>query len=180
MALADAIAIAEMRYRVLRYEPTIGWNSIAQSYYEGLEKERLIQRSFDGGINSFGEFLELIQDPAGQSFFVWPTPSSFSPLGHAYLTGFEGYVARVHFSIRREYHGKPAVHMAKSVLRTLFASKREDGTPYIKALIGVTPTRNWLACRFIQKVGFRPLEILPDMCNSGDAILSILKADELI
>lgn len=157
------------------------------TYWEQLNKDNLVDMLFfDAKVVSFWDFLNFALDK-NKVFYVTFRHNESTPVAHFHLTHFEGQVARVHFSILKRGHGKgESVRIAKGALAKLFKEKRLDnGEPLVSTLIGVTPTHNRLACRFIQKVGFRPLATVKHACyvNALDThvpgLITILEADRL-
>jgi hypothetical protein len=52
-----------------------------------------------------------------------------------------------------------------SVHRTLFNGTRGGGTPYLKTAVGVIPENNVLALKYIEKLGYRRVGVIPHACH---------------
>lgn len=116
-------------------------------------------------------------------------------IGEMTLEGLNGASSRVHFSVLPAIRGESAVTAALVLHDFVFALKRvpldpqtpQEGPrqPYVETLVGVTPVSNRLAVRFIQRVGFKPIGIIPkavDLAYRGiidDGLLSIKTRQEV-
>lgn len=83
--------------------------------------------------------------------------------GETMLTDIAALSARVHFSVHPDYRGQNALSMAREGAEQLFRVYLHQGRGYLKTLIGCTPVTNKLACRFIQKVGYKPKCVLTNV-----------------
>jgi len=139
-------------------------------YWRALNDDNLINSLFyDAKIRTFKDFRDFCLD-RNKHFFVVFSNDEVLPVGHFHLTNFAGLTAYVHFSILRRGHGHvSSVEIAKATLTEFFKMRRYNSPlPLVQTLIGVTPTRNKLACRFIKQVGFKPVTTIPGACYMHD------------
>jgi hypothetical protein len=140
---------------------------LASAYYDALESDHLVEQSFsDGSISSKQDFVSMTDT----NVLIIGTRNG-APASHVNLNGFHGRAAQAHFSVLRSFHGQVALDMAKTMIDALFQLKRQDGTPLIKQLIGITPVTNPLAVRFSQRIGYRKLAILKEAYPLKDGTL---------
>ena len=167
----------------------VGAAEMVLAYYWGqLNEDGLIDSLFyDAKIRAFKDFRDFCLD-RNKHFFVVFINDEVLPIGHFHLTNFAGLTAYVHFSILRRGHGHvSSVEIAKATLVEFFKMRRYSSPlPLAQTLIGVTPTRNKLACRFIKQVGFKPVATIPGACYMHDldeytpGLVTVLTADELV
>lgn len=101
--------------------------------------------------------------------------------GEVTLEGFTGLAAKIHFSAAKGAKGDIAILGAKKALEFIFGLRRSQdrSVPWVHSVIGVTPESNKLAVRYMKRVGFTPLAVLPkalrlEYCDMIDnAVLSI-------
>lgn len=135
-----------------------------EKYYTKLVEQELLQYAFyDGSAKDENTFLNTIINPATLFAFIYEDPTKF-PIGHAFFNSMVGYCATGHFCIFREFH-KYSVEIGHDCLDTIFKVKREDGTPLITNIMGITPISNKAALKYIVKLGFEQLCILDRACD---------------
>lgn len=141
------------RRKVHRVHPVANCLS---GYYTQLEKQGLLKFVFhDGSVTSKETLWALAMAKTTEFFLVFEYGSSV-PLGHVFFNGFMGYTAYGHFGLLRE-HFKRAPDIAKGILYRLTNFKRIDGTPYLKELLGLTPSFNYAMCSILTDLGFQVL-----------------------
>ncbi len=91
----------------------------------------------------------------GMAFFSVIDKNTNRMVAECALEHFVGLSAMIHYSIHPEYHGKQAITLAKESIQQLFSFRRQDNSPWVSTLIGLTPESNRLAVRHIQKIGFK-------------------------
>ena len=113
----------------------------------------------DGTVQSADDFLASMKHPGNQ---LWVFMEDGEPLVFFWLNSFEGRTARVHFCAFKTVWGRRAKEIAADGLK-LCLTDRDGKGPLLDCLIGYTPVRNRLACRFIQKIGMRPVGEVPNL-----------------
>jgi len=162
-----------MDYRILKLvnpvelhakDPNMGL-SILFYYYNKLVEDNLLKKLFyDGTITTWDDFRLFFLDKYIISYIIYSIELA-RPIAHIHFTSFEGYSARVHFSVLKEFHGTGVDKLAIEVFSKFFSEKkRVDGTPIATSLIGVTPTSNRLAIRTLKLSGFQPQFVVPQAC----------------
>jgi hypothetical protein len=82
----------------------------------------------------------------------------------ATLNNFIGLAAQIHFSMHPRNWGPKALTVADGCVQWLFTLARVSPTvalPLVDSIFGLTPVKNRLAVRFIQKIGFEAKGVLP-------------------
>lgn len=155
-------------------------------YYTKLKEDKILDVSFyDGGASTFTEFRELATQRSIVFLFVFHKEPGGLPIAHCHLSGMQGYCMSAHFSILRKYH-KNFMEIMQDTLLEIFACRREDDTPFVTSLIGLTPKYNRAARNAIAKIGFRHLTFIDKACyvyskdKYYDGHLTILEADTFL
>jgi len=155
---------------------------LAQDYWNRLNVDGLARTAFpEKDVRTMEEFTSMAMDNYNVLLIV--IDRNNEPTAHVNLNGFKGMSALVHFSILKKWHGPLAIQMARNVCRQIFESERTPGVDYLRTLIGVTPVRNKLACKFIKRVGFKSVGTVQGCVITDDsfedAMLSLLHKGEV-
>ena len=136
-----------------------------ENYWIKLSEQGLAELSFSSGdVTNDEQFVALFSDPMVLAFLIMDNETG-DDIGHLHLTDFEGLSAYAHFGGLRQWHGsKTSVTAARTVLSQLFRLYRSDGNPYVDCLLGLPPVENRFACKFVERVGFKPISIIPSAC----------------
>ena len=145
-------------------------NSPAQSYnlmlyyFNQLQLDGLVKYSYyDGSVKTFNDLYAISLDKT-VIFFVLYDCDTNEPVAHVMLNGFEGLTCRGHFCILKKHHGIHAEYIGNIGRELIFATKRSNGDPLVTTIVGLTPVKNKIACRFAQRIGFVKKFILPQAC----------------
>lgn len=157
-----------------------------ESYYGEMQQQGLIEHAFyDGCAKTFNDFERLALDITTVFLFVYKAEGNrTAPIAHCHLTNIQGYAAMVHFNILREFQ-KECKEMMAHVLKVIFNVDRQDGTPFVTSLMGLTPMYNKAARKVIRESGFRKLTVLDKACYLyykkvfEDGLLSIITREEV-
>lgn len=168
-----------------RERPELTQYQIAQ-YYRTLLTDGLIESCFyDGSVQNYVDFFSFCLDRLNLFLIVYERNTQ-KPLAHVTLNCFEGYACRIHFGMTREAHGRhKSLDIAAQSVGEIFRMTRyNDQTPLTRTLVGVTPTRNRLACQFIQELGFTPVATISQCCRYAkgntfsDGLMTILTKEQ--
>lgn len=170
------------RYQLVMVNSENAITTRVVDYWTDLLNAGLLKYRFNESENpTIDTVLEMIHDPKSYSFMVYD-PIKDRLCADTMLNNFRGLTAHVHFSIHPDYHGREGVLIARSGAEQLFQLTDPNGL-YLSTLIGLTPVNNLLAVRFIQKVGFKKLDIIDKVFyNNGiytDALLTKLTPKDL-
>ena len=127
--------------------------------------ERILEESlvpvlfYDGSIQTWPQFLECMTRQGGCPFVII---RKANPVMFAWVNDTEGQSMRMHFTMFRDSWGEKrhAAAIARHLLEFVLTRKDEQGF-LIDTIVGVTPTSNRLACRFVQRVGLTKLGVIP-------------------
>ena len=168
-----------------REQPILTQHQIAQ-YYSVLSQDNLVEPCFyDGSVRNYADFFSFCLDRINLFLIIYERNTQ-KPLAHVTLNCFEGYTCRLHFGMTRAAHGRhQSLDIGYQVLSEVFKMTRTtDGTPLTRMLVGVTPTINRLACRFIQDLGFKPMLTLDKSCfmakdnTYSDGLLTVMTKEQ--
>jgi hypothetical protein len=140
--------------------------AMMSKYYQQLEDDNTLHHAFyDGGVKNFYDFRNFCLDRHNLHYVIYSELYD-APVCHFYLNGFQGLTCMIHFSFSSAIHGHgESVGFAKDALDLVFKLKRKDSPlPITRTLVGLTPTTNKLAVRFLKAVGFQPLGTLDGSC----------------
>lgn len=120
---------------------------------------------YDGSVTSHHEFRDFVRLDGNEVFFVFYE----GKLGMmAWMNDRVHRRACIHFTTLPQTWGRKrdnisaAMKLGRFVVATIV---REMG---IDVLVGITPTRNKLACKYVQRVGAVPVGEAPNMCWFAD------------
>ncbi len=151
--------------------------SLAYNYYKLLEKDGLASSSFPAGdVQSAQDFCGLALDLTNTTYIIYAWSPAHTrvyqePVAHLNLNNWNGKTAHAHFSVLRKLHGKGGIQMGRNVIQQIFTMRTAEGSSYIKNMVGYTPVKNALACRYTLAVGFKKLAILEDGYQLADNTL---------
>lgn len=134
-----------------------------------MAREDVFHRVFyDGSVRDARAFLELMQKPANVPVFVF---EGAEPLGFAWLNGLNGGIAFAHFC------GLKAAKGRTQQLGRLCIGYWMKNFQFLRVILGLTPSNNKLAVRFIQRLGFTPLGEIPGVVHdaySGERVGAVI------
>ena len=137
---------------------------------------------YDGRIRCVGDFVEYFSSPENHVYGIY---LEGEPGGLAWLNGHEGRSARVHFtSLSPRVYREHAVPMGRCFTQGMLNASR-GGEYVLDVLVGVTPSDNRLALRFIRRLGFARVGEVPHALwlagrrQSGAAVVSYLTRELL-
>jgi hypothetical protein len=159
--------------------------SVAYWYFNQLQEDDLLRYAYyDGSVKTLEDFYKICIDKY-VTFFVLYDCDANEPVAHVMLNGFEGLSCRGHFCILKKHHGVHAQYIGNIGRELIFSLKRDNGLPYVTTIVGLTPVKNRLACRFAQQIGFKKQFILPQACymaydtpepSYSDGMISVVTA----
>ena len=134
-------------------------------YHQALEVDGLLPSLFYSEETVTPEGLcKIAIDKTNLFMLVYDNHSSL-PVGHIHANSFDGLTCMGHFSFLRKIHGKQCVAVGRESLRQFFAWRAADSElPVATSMMGLTPVTNRLACRFVERIGFKPIYEIPDAC----------------
>lgn len=148
---------------------------LVASYWQALVDADTFKYRFAANIDvTVADAIEMRFDPKYLMFCVLEADKVVAEFA---LENFTGKAAQIHFSMHPDNPSLMNFRLAKSVTGDILNTwLRQDGEPYLHTLYGLTPVDNTVACRFIQKVGFEKLAILPSgisyLGETTDALLT--------
>jgi len=151
----------------------------AVDYYAKMDDQGLIEDAFpDGSMTSIAGFMAMCNELSSSVIFARDITTG-EVAGHCYLTEQRGLACQVHFAVLKGFHGPIAITMAKDIARQVFKHSS------LKTLVGLTPVTNRLALRFIDRVGYKVIGIIPytyyiaKIDEYVDGVLSTLTPENL-
>lgn len=122
---------------------------------------------FDKTVTTSSEFLDLILDPYVHPYFGY---LNGEPCGVCWLNNPIGRGRQIHFAVYKKFWGKEAVHIGREATQQILRMKMADGSPYLLSMFGLTRISYRLAIRFMKKIGFREVGILPNAITTSDGV----------
>lgn len=120
---------------------------------------------YDGCVSNHHEFRDFVRREGNEVFFVFYE----GKLGMvAWMNDRVHKRACIHFTTLPQTWGRKidgvsiAMKLGRFVVSTIVREMDID------VLVGVTPVRNKLACKYVQRVGAVPVGIAPNMCWFAD------------
>lgn len=135
-------------------------DSLFVSLFKEMETEGTFERVFFSVKNfSASTLLNIAKDPSNVAYFC----ADEKQIGAlVWLTNFEGRSAQAHFIFLKPFRGFRAVKIGHSILHQLIFLKDAHGQYALDVLIGITPTSNTRACRFVQAIGMQSVGVVPN------------------
>lgn len=145
--------------------PTLRDSDLVRLYLQMADEGRLEWAFYDGSVQSADDFLYFAKSTHLYLFLN----SDEEYLGFFWVTDLTPISCKVHFCMLAKA-GKQVLKLGRMGLEFL--------GEHFKVIEGVTPVKNILACKFIQKVGMIPIGVMPDRIynfyadNTEDALIS--------
>jgi len=151
------MGLSSSEIQLVPYANVEGEWSLPDEFLLSLAVQMMREHSFhilfyDGTITTPEQFMEAMKKPANAPVFFF---DGTEPLGFAWLNGFSGGLAFAHFCGLRAARGR-SVQVGLLALQywmTAFV--------WLRVILGITPSNNRMAVRFVQKIGFTPLGEIP-------------------
>jgi len=135
-------------------------DSEVKGFYGRVERDGLKDIVFmHGDIPNAETFLEEMNRAGGSSLFV--VYANELQAGLIWLNHFEGRSARVHFTSFSEAWGMDTVQIGRNAIRQIMYMTSNSGEYVFDVLLGLTPSRNVRALRWLEKVGLKKAGEIP-------------------
>lgn len=115
---------------------------------------------YDGSIKTEDDFVAYLKSPNNLPVFIL---SDGELSGLAWLNRVEGNHATAHFCLLKNVWGEKSYDVGKKVLSYWFSFPGSDGEPLFDLLLGVIPSFNQKAIKYIEKLGFRVIGEIPKL-----------------
>ena len=141
---------------------------LVQAYFQHLAIFNTLQKRFPEIKDvAFSQVCKVLLANKEQVYFVTKDDRIICEFT---LENFQGMAAQVHFSWRPETTFSTIVDRSKWVVDQIFnVWKRDNGLPFLKTLIGVTPISNRAACLTVLRIGYVKLGVIPGaVYNASD------------
>lgn len=136
-------------------------DSEVMGFFEKIERDGLKDIVFAGGdISSKEAFLREMQRHGAAMLYVVYVGDLQA--GLIWLTHFEGRSCRVHFTSFSESWGMDTVSIGRDAIRQVIYMVGTDGGYVFDVLLGLTPTDNVRALRWLDKVGLKRVGDIPN------------------
>lgn len=121
----------------------------------------------DGLIDNAEDFVKYAKTNSNLPVFAFIDKKI---VGLAWLNSISGKHAFGHFAMLKNIWGKDTTEVGKEIIKYWFALPGVNGGPLFEVILGLVPTVNQRAIKYIQRIGFKTLGSIPSMLYS--------KADE--
>lgn len=123
----------------------------------------------NGDVKSSEEFAEVVLGGNNLFFVIFCFRVWCAVI---WLNDFDGYCARGHFAVNKKFYGHSKEILGWGV-EQVFRSKRIDGTPVVKTLVGIVPKTNRPAIKAVKRIGFHEMGEIPDCCYISTAAKTV-------
>ena len=134
-----------------------------KAYWEAIIEARLLQSRINDVVNpDMASVIEMHRDKSHMCFYMVDQENDHIA-AETMLNHFKGLCAQVHFSVHPNYFGDIAIQIGREGAEQHLSVQHQQTGRCLETLIGMTPKNNALAIRFVRKVGFKKLDIIPNM-----------------
>lgn len=131
-----------------------------KAFYDRMVKDGIADIVFhDGDVRSSSDFLKKMKIGEVALYVVH---SGDDPAGLIWLTNFEARSCRVHFAAFSEYWGKDSVDIGKKAIDRVLCMTDDGGGYIFDVLLGLIPSRNIRAVKWLNKVGLQTVGEIPN------------------
>jgi hypothetical protein len=166
---------------LMKHKAFVSIDEMSATYGMILDSKALSSVFYDGSCHTYEAFLEAFSQP---DMHFWLLFYEGQIAGLAWLNGMVHTRAFAHFCMFKNVYGRSTEGLSKSVeigrycVANWLLHTDENGKPLVDVLVGVTPERNRMALKWVQRVGFSRVGSVPhgvwmhDAGESEDAVLS--------
>ncbi len=133
---------------------------LAQVFRRIVREETVSRVFYDGSIVNTSDFIRFFKNHDREIFFV---EHNGREVGFFWLEKFRHKTSFINYCFYREYWGENALHISRVSIDFLFERKDCHGEFLIDMLLGLTPSTNKLAIKFLLKNGMTVLGKMPKM-----------------
>ena len=112
---------------------------------------------FKGIVENEDTFIEFMRDPKNAIVTVWTD----RPIAIAWLNGFDVGIAYGHFCMFSSCWGNGLSLKAGHEIVNYWFDFKSDGVPFLSVIIGIMPETNTLAVKYIKRLGFNMVGVIP-------------------
>jgi len=135
-------------------------DSEVRAFYDRIERDGLKDIVFmHGDIQDRDAFLREMKRPGGSRLYVVAVGEL--QVGILWLNRFEGKTCRVHFTSFSEAWSMDTVAIGRDAIRQIMYMPNDAGEYVFDVLLGLTPSRNIRALRWLEKVGLELVGVIP-------------------
>lgn len=136
---------------------TLTGDMLAALWFRLVEEGIADSLFYDGGVRGVGDFTDFM---AASSVYCYAVYDGEAPLALTWLNNFAGRTAMMHFAVFKAGLGMKSV-LGRYVVQFLLHGKDAEGGYCLDSLYGLTPQSYVHVLRFIRRLGFRQLGVLP-------------------
>lgn len=126
-------------------------DSEIMGFYARMEEEGTAPTVFsDGTINNALDFLAVMKSSLNMLFIIFVDGEQS---GVMWLNRFEARFARLHFCLFSNQWGKNSIPIGTEVRRIVMNWKDKEGNYLYDLLLGIIPSSNRVAIRYVKKCG---------------------------
>ena len=148
---------------------------IAQVYRRIVSEETVYKVFYDGSVANTNDFIKFMRNKDNEIYFV---EYDGKEAGFFWLTRFIQKSAFINYCFYKNFWGIKTLTVSQLCIDYLFNKKDENGQFTFDVLLGLTPTSNKLAIKFLLKNGMTVLGKIPGLLynytedTTTDGILS--------
>jgi len=156
-------------------------DSEIEGVYTRMQRDGLTSKVFaQNEIMSATDLLAMLKSPSNLPVFLYVGTCA---AGFAWLNSIGKNYAYAHFVFLAESWGKNAENkrvtdeMGHALLRYWFSFEGDNG-PIFDTLVGVVPSKNVLANRFVQRMGLTKVGEIPHIADGGAATINYIARED--
>lgn len=137
-------------------------DSIIIELFNGMVKDKVLKKVFySKTVESASQLIEFLKDPHN---YAVVTMDKDKVCGVAWLNGLYNNHADAHFCFLRRAWGENSYKLGERIIQYWFAFE-SNGKKLLEVLLGMTPASNKAALRFIEKLGFTKVGVIPKILD---------------
>ena len=145
---------------IYRNDSTLNFSEkyMAQIYRRIVREETVHKIFYDGSVTNTNDFIEFIKNKENEIYFV---EYDGDEVGFFWLNKFRQKSAFITYCFYKSFKGEKALKISKLCIEFLFDRTDSHGEYVLDVLLGLTPSNNKLALKFLHKNGMTILGKIP-------------------
>jgi len=90
------------------------------------------------------------------------------------LHGIGSNYAQANFLYFKKFWGKQTIEIGKALMENWFNFKNDSGNYLIDVLLGSTPKHNARACKYLKRLGWTIVGVIPYLSKGDDMLISYI------
>lgn len=131
---------------------------LAHIYRRIVREKTLLTVFYDGSIKNTKDFINFFERENNELFFV---NYNGKEAGFFWLNRFVQKSAFITYCLYKDYWGKKSLEISQDCIKALFNKRDSHGDHLLDVLLGLTPSNNKLALKFLSKINMTIVGKIP-------------------